>query len=65
MPNYLFVKKKRIINFREFCEIHIFWGGKIRNFRNLKKKKLPIYGYAYIIGNTHPFPLHNEPSRCL
>ena len=38
MPNYLFLKKKRIINFREFFEQCVFFG-KIKNFKICKKKK--------------------------
>ena len=41
----------------------IFWG-KIINFENLYFF-LPIYRYSEIIGNTHLFPLHNEPSPML
>ena len=52
MPNYIFVKKKIYINFREFFEICVFLGGKIRNILKFVKKKLPLYGYAYIIGNN-------------
>ena len=46
----------------EFFENRVFFGGKISNFKNLFKKKLPIYRYSGIIGNMHLFPLHNEPS---
>ena len=44
----------------------IFWNAciyfcLINNFKN-KKIKLLIYRYSEIIGYTHLFPLHNEPS---
>ena len=42
----------------EFFEKHIFFG-KMNNFKNKIKT---IYRNAEIIRNTHPFPLHNEPS---
>ena len=54
MLNYLFLKKKRIINLIEFFEKRIFFG----KTNNLKKN----YRNAEIICNTHLFPLHNEPS---
>ena len=58
MPNYLF-KKKRIINFMELFEKHLFFS-KINNFKIIFF--LQIYRNAEIIGNKHLFPLHNEPS---
>ena len=62
MPNYNYLKKKKlIINSMEFFEKCRFFFGKISNFNNLKKKN-PIYSYTAMIGNTHLFPLHNEPS---
>ena len=55
MPNYLFLKKKVIINFMDFFEKRVFFG-------NFKNKKLLIYRNAEIIGNMHLFPLHNVAS---
>ena len=37
MSNYLFLKKKLIINFMEFFENCVFFGGKKSNFNNKKK----------------------------
>ena len=57
MQNYLILKKKCIINFREFFENRVFFW-QHDNFKIL----FPIYRNSEIICNTHLFPLHNEPS---
>ena len=56
LPIIGFWKKK---NYGIFLNMRIFFG-KI-NFR-ICKKKIQIFRYSAIIGNTHLFPLHNEPS---
>ena len=56
----IFEEKKWIINFMKVFEMRKFFA-KINNFKNLYKK-MQIYKYSEIIGNTHLFPLHNEPS---
>ena len=44
----------------EFFEMRVFLENKINNFDKLIKNL--IYKYSEIIGHTHLFPLHNEPS---
>ena len=45
----------------EFFEMCAFLGAKLTTLK-ICKKKIRIYMYSEIIGNTHLFPLHSEPS---
>ena len=45
----------------DFFEMHVFLGAKLSTLK-ICKKKIQIYRYSDITGNTSLFPLHNEPS---